>query len=115
EVKELKNFDHSSALLATIRSEVPTAIKEYIGINLDAAFYKTALAEFDLKQALFDSMHASKSFNKTPTNKTIYHDLMESLIEDENTMDQGLADSIKQKKRPHDDADRDEGPTAGSD
>nr|GEW45314.1 uncharacterized mitochondrial protein AtMg00810-like [Tanacetum cinerariifolium] len=40
EVKELKNFDHSSALLATIRSEVPTAIKEYIGINLDAAFYK---------------------------------------------------------------------------
>ncbi|GJZ72075.1 hypothetical protein Tco_0635926 [Tanacetum coccineum] len=73
---------------------------------------KTALAEFDMKKALFDSMHASKSFNKTP--KTVYHALMESLIEDENAMDQGVADLIKQKKRP-DDADKDEGPSAGSD
>ncbi|GKF55800.1 hypothetical protein Tco_0166140 [Tanacetum coccineum] len=40
---------------------------------------------------------------------------MESLIEDENDMDQGLADSIKQKKRQHDDADKDEGPTTGLD
>ncbi|GKF19421.1 hypothetical protein Tco_0068059, partial [Tanacetum coccineum] len=76
---------------------------------------KIELAEFDLKQALFDSMHASKSFNKTPKNKTLYHALMESLIKDENVMDQGLADLIKQKKRPHDDADKDEGPTTGSD
>ncbi|GJU80567.1 hypothetical protein Tco_1282932 [Tanacetum coccineum] len=72
---------------------------------------KIALVEFDLKQALFNSMHASKSFNKTPANKTLYHALMESLIKDENTMDQGHADSIKQKKRPHDDVDKDEGPT----
>ncbi|GKA14489.1 hypothetical protein Tco_0694135 [Tanacetum coccineum] len=46
---------------------------------------KTALAEFDMKKSLFDSMHASKSFNKTP--KT---------------------------KRP-DDAGKDEGPSTGSD
>nr|GEY63175.1 hypothetical protein [Tanacetum cinerariifolium] len=50
---------------------------------------KTALVEFDMKKALFDSMHASKSFNKYPTNKTLYHALMESLIKDENDMDQG--------------------------
>ncbi|GKA59679.1 hypothetical protein Tco_0758992 [Tanacetum coccineum] len=53
------------------------------------SFDKTALAEFYMKKALFDSMHASKSFNKTPTNKTIYHALMESLIEDENPISTG--------------------------
>nr|GEZ30518.1 hypothetical protein [Tanacetum cinerariifolium] len=143
EVKELKNVDHSLALLAKIRSEVPTAVKEYIGTNLNDALHKllqrhtaeviqehsvladvidvpkqqqkpqisaeeiqkikmeqvekqpeskytirssdkTALPEFELKQALFDSMHASKSFNKNPTNKTLYHALMEYFIEDEN-------------------------------
>ncbi|GKC85697.1 hypothetical protein Tco_1141414, partial [Tanacetum coccineum] len=76
---------------------------------------KTELAEFDMKQPLFNSMNASKSFNKTPKNKTLYHALMKSLIEDENAMDQGVADLIKQKKRPHDDANKDEGPPTRSD
>ncbi|GJW96168.1 hypothetical protein Tco_0177976 [Tanacetum coccineum] len=48
---------------------------------------KTTLAEFDQKQALFNSMHESKSFNKHPTNKTLSHALMEPLIANENTMD----------------------------
>ncbi|GJR45870.1 hypothetical protein Tco_1313973 [Tanacetum coccineum] len=39
EVKELKNVDHSLALRA-IKSEVPSAIKEYLGISLDDALYK---------------------------------------------------------------------------
>ncbi|GJW92021.1 hypothetical protein Tco_0169574 [Tanacetum coccineum] len=144
EVKELKNVDHSSSLLAIIRSEVPTIVKEYLGTNLDDALHKvlqrhtadikmeqakkqpeskytirssdkTALAEFDMKKALFDSMHASKSFNKTPKNKNLYHALMESLIKDENAMDQRVADLIKQKKRPYYDAGKDEGPPTRSD
>ncbi|GJV98022.1 hypothetical protein Tco_1549599 [Tanacetum coccineum] len=77
--------------------------------------YKTVLAEFDLKQALFDSLHKSKSFNKRPANKTLYHALMESLIVDENAIDQGVADSIKHKKRLHDDVDRDQDPPIGPD
>ncbi|GJW94375.1 hypothetical protein Tco_0174047 [Tanacetum coccineum] len=40
EVKELKNDDHSSALLATIKSEVSTAVKEYLRTSLDDDLYK---------------------------------------------------------------------------
>ncbi|GKB39078.1 hypothetical protein Tco_0884020 [Tanacetum coccineum] len=39
EVKELKNVDHSSALLSTIKSKVPNAVKEYLGTSLDDALY----------------------------------------------------------------------------
>ncbi|GJZ65275.1 hypothetical protein Tco_0621971 [Tanacetum coccineum] len=60
-------------------------------------------------------MHESKSFNKHPANKTLYHTLMELLIADEDAMDQGVVDLIKHKKRPHDDDDRDQDPPAGSD
>ncbi|GJZ84592.1 hypothetical protein Tco_0649931 [Tanacetum coccineum] len=60
-------------------------------------------------------MHESKSFNKHPTNKTLYHALMESLIADENAMDQGVADLLKHKKRSHDDDDRDQDPPVGPD
>ncbi|GJZ79286.1 hypothetical protein Tco_0644123 [Tanacetum coccineum] len=51
-------------------------------------------------------MHASKSFNKHLENKTMYHAFIESLIADENVMDQGVVDLIKYKKRPHDDDDK---------
>nr|GEV62076.1 hypothetical protein [Tanacetum cinerariifolium] len=40
EVNELKNVDHSSTLFSTIKSEVPNAVKEYLGISLDDALYK---------------------------------------------------------------------------
>ncbi|GKA73262.1 hypothetical protein Tco_0779478 [Tanacetum coccineum] len=48
------------------------------------------------------------SFNKHPANKTLYHALMESLIADEDAIDQEVSDLIKHKKRPHDDEDRDQ-------
>ncbi|GKC61231.1 hypothetical protein Tco_1088829 [Tanacetum coccineum] len=84
EVKELKNVDYSSALRATIKSEVPTTIKEYLGTSLDDALCK---------------------------HKALYHALMESILADEDAMDKGVADI--QKKRKPDDADRDEDPPAG--
>ncbi|GKA71317.1 hypothetical protein Tco_0777456 [Tanacetum coccineum] len=46
------------------------------------------------------------SFNKHLENKTMYHAFIESLIADENVMDQGVVDLIKYKKRPHDDDDK---------
>ncbi|GJW82188.1 hypothetical protein Tco_0146163 [Tanacetum coccineum] len=64
---------------------------------------------------MFDSMHESKSFNKHPANNNLYHALMESLIADENAIDQGVADLIKHKKSQHDDDDRDQDPPAGPD
>ncbi|GKE58243.1 hypothetical protein Tco_1497428 [Tanacetum coccineum] len=61
-------------------------------------------------------MHENKSFNKNPANHRLYHALMEALIEDENAMDKGVADIVKDHKRKHDDDDDDiddEDPLAG--
>ncbi|GJZ14966.1 hypothetical protein Tco_0550643 [Tanacetum coccineum] len=73
---------------------------------------KAALEEYDLKSALYQSMHANKSFNRNPANHRLYHALMEALIEDENAMDKGVANTVKDHKRKHDDDD-DEDPPAG--
>ncbi|GJX72448.1 hypothetical protein Tco_0309619 [Tanacetum coccineum] len=76
---------------------------------------KAALEEYDLKSALYQSVHANKSFNRNPTNHQLYHALMEALIKDENTMDKGVTDTVKDHKRKHDDDedDDDEDPLAG--
>ncbi|GJX02301.1 hypothetical protein Tco_0186214 [Tanacetum coccineum] len=73
---------------------------------------KATLKEYDQKSALYQTMHENKSFNKNPANHALYHSLMEALIEDENTMDKGVADTVKNPKRQHDDDD-DEDPSAG--
>ncbi|GKD08266.1 hypothetical protein Tco_1187951, partial [Tanacetum coccineum] len=71
---------------------------------------KATLKEFDQKSGLYWTMHAKKSFNRNPANHRLYHALMEALIEDENAMDKGVADTIKDYKRKHDD---DEDPLDG--
>ncbi|GJS48797.1 hypothetical protein Tco_0598918 [Tanacetum coccineum] len=129
EVKELKNVNHSSELRDTIKSKVSAAVKEYLGTSLDDALYKVlqkhttglskeqsipadaALKEFDQKKAMFETITASKTFNKHLKHKALYHALMESILVDEDAMDKGVADI--QKKRKPDDADRDEDPPAG--
>ncbi|GJV51360.1 hypothetical protein Tco_1447101 [Tanacetum coccineum] len=60
-------------------------------------------------------MDANKSFNRNPANHRLYHALIEALIEDENTMDKGVTDTVKDHKRKHDDDedDDDEDPPAG--
>ncbi|GJU92483.1 hypothetical protein Tco_1304906 [Tanacetum coccineum] len=73
----------------------------------------TTLEEFDQKTTLFETMTKSKSFNKSPKNRALYHALMESIFEDEEVMVKGVAEKLK--KRKPDDADKDEGPSAGSD
>ncbi|GJR46005.1 hypothetical protein Tco_1314108 [Tanacetum coccineum] len=39
-ISTLRNVDHSSTIHATIKSEVPTIIKEYLGTSLDDALHK---------------------------------------------------------------------------
>ncbi|GJZ28687.1 hypothetical protein Tco_0573334 [Tanacetum coccineum] len=51
-------------------------------------------------------MTKSKSFDRNPKHRALYHSLMESIIEDEDAMDKGVADKLK--KRKPDDAERDE-------
>ncbi|GKF21794.1 hypothetical protein Tco_0070432, partial [Tanacetum coccineum] len=76
---------------------------------------KAALKEYDQKSALYQTMHANKSFNRNLANHLLYHALMEALIEDENAMDKGVADTVQDHKRKHDDDedDDDEDPPAG--
>nr|GEX23340.1 hypothetical protein [Tanacetum cinerariifolium] len=109
----LKNVDHSLALRVTIKSEVPTAVQEFLGKSLDDALYKAELQEFDQKRTLFETMTKTKSFSKSTKYKALYHALMESILKDEDAMDKGVVD--KSKKRKPDDADKDEGPPAGPD
>ncbi|GJW78050.1 hypothetical protein Tco_0139732 [Tanacetum coccineum] len=57
-------------------------------------------------------MTNSKSFNKSPKHRALYHALMESILKYEDAIDVGVADKLK--KRKPDDADQDEGPSTGS-
>ncbi|GJW29057.1 hypothetical protein Tco_0045932, partial [Tanacetum coccineum] len=129
EVKELKNVDHSSTLLATIKSEVPTAVKKLIKehsvpadvveglkqqqkpqksaedirkVKMEHATKqqechytitpsdKAALKEFDQKRNLFKTMTKSKSFDRNPKYRALYHALMKPILEDEDAMDKGV-------------------------
>ncbi|GJV17999.1 hypothetical protein Tco_1363322 [Tanacetum coccineum] len=69
---------------------------------------KAALKEFDQKSVLYQTMHANKSFNRNPANHRLYHALMKASIEDENAMDKGVVDTVKDHKRKHDDNDDDD-------
>ncbi|GJU82904.1 hypothetical protein Tco_1285269 [Tanacetum coccineum] len=76
---------------------------------------KAALKEYDQKSALYQTMHENKFFNRNLANDRLYHALMEALIEEENAMDKGVANIVKDHKRKHDDDDDDddEDPPAG--
>ncbi|GJY67495.1 hypothetical protein Tco_0469733 [Tanacetum coccineum] len=107
DVTELKQVDHSTEIIATIRSHVPAVqsidleqeptknTSEILKVKKEQADKqkitkctikstdKAALNEYDLKHALFQTMHDSKSFNKHPTNQALYHTLMDALIANE--------------------------------
>ncbi|GJY61962.1 hypothetical protein Tco_0462619 [Tanacetum coccineum] len=136
DLKELKDVDNSTKVISTIKFEVPNPVKEYLGLNLDDVLHKviqrnfadiikehsvpTKIVErlrqqynFDQKTTLFETITKSKSFNKSPKQRALYHALMESILEDEDAMDEGVADKLK--KRKPGDVDKDEGPSVGSD
>ncbi|GJW82214.1 hypothetical protein Tco_0146189 [Tanacetum coccineum] len=123
DVSELKIVDHSSEALAHLpeltKKPTPTTEqesekspsdilkikKEQTESQKNLQFTikstdKAALEEYDLKSALYQSMHANKSFNRNPANHQLCHALMEALIEDENIMDKGVADTSASAKEP---------------
>ncbi|GKD72446.1 hypothetical protein Tco_1330728, partial [Tanacetum coccineum] len=153
EVSELKKIDHSAITFASLKSQVPKVVDNFIQkhlvkpapklskiqtptINLEQESEKSAseirklkkeqvdkqkmpkyttnstdkvsLKEYDQKSALYQTMHENKSFNRNPANHSLYHALMEALIEDKNAMDKGVADTVKNHKRQHDDDDDDD-------
>ncbi|GJZ08920.1 hypothetical protein Tco_0543203 [Tanacetum coccineum] len=136
DVSELKKIDHSAKALATLKSQVPMVVEQYLGSKIESkksasvilkikkehdekqkmpkytikSTDKEALKKYDQKSALYQAMHEIKSFNKNPNNHRLYHALMEALIKDENAMGKGVADTVKDHKRKNDD---DDDPLAG--
>ncbi|GJT92442.1 putative reverse transcriptase domain-containing protein [Tanacetum coccineum] len=130
EMSEVKKTDHSADVLASIRSQVPTAVDKYLGSKLDDALLKVlerhtadliekysscmqSLSESIIykesegvikikKSALFKHMNKIKSANRNTANYHLYHALMEALIADEDAMDKEVADKVKDHKRKHD-------------
>nr|GEV28502.1 hypothetical protein [Tanacetum cinerariifolium] len=107
DVMELKKVDLSTEILTTIRLRRKQADKQKMTKYTIKSTNKAALNEYYLKHVLFQSMNDSKSFNKNPKNKALYHSLMEALITNEEAMDKGIADSLKQHKKSHGDEDED--------
>ncbi|GJT29482.1 hypothetical protein Tco_0909757 [Tanacetum coccineum] len=70
----------------------------------------TALEEFDQNTTLFETMTKSKSFNKSSKQRALYHALMESILKDEDAMDEGLLIKIGREEKETVTADKDEGP-----
>ncbi|GJX70953.1 hypothetical protein Tco_0308124 [Tanacetum coccineum] len=118
DVFELKKIDYSAEALASLKSQVPTVVDNYPGSKIESE--KSALEISKIKKeqaekkkmpkmmrmmiktllldqsALFQTMNEKRSF---PANHALYHALMEALIEDENAMDKGFADTVKKHKR----------------
>ncbi|GJW95605.1 hypothetical protein Tco_0175277 [Tanacetum coccineum] len=108
-VEKLKQQDKPQKSAKDIRKvKMEQAGKQIESQYIIKSSDKAALKEFDQKRALFETMTASKTFNKYPKHKALYHALIESILADEDAMDKDVAD-IKKKRKP-DNADRDEDP-----
>nr|GEZ47815.1 hypothetical protein [Tanacetum cinerariifolium] len=71
----------------------------------------TPIAEQESEKSPLEILKIKKEqAKKNPANHRLYHALIEALIEDENAMDKGVTDTVKDHKRKHDD---DEHPPAG--
>ncbi|GJT64480.1 hypothetical protein Tco_1015960 [Tanacetum coccineum] len=106
----LKDVDNSTKVLSTIKSEVPNSVKEYLGSSLDNALHKQYTHQKSIKDIREIKMEHAR---KHPKQRALYHALMESIVEDEDAMDEGVVDKLK--KRKPDDANKDEGASARSD
>ncbi|GJT00283.1 hypothetical protein Tco_0821452 [Tanacetum coccineum] len=130
EVKELKQADLSTTLRASIRSEVPSAVN--LGSSLGYALQKDLQKHTEELRQEYSQKSTSEIRNikmehaekKQKSQYTINHLIrlhLLSLIRNNPCLipcmnpNQGVADLIKHKKRPHDDDDRDQDPLAGPD
>ncbi|GJY97257.1 retrovirus-related pol polyprotein from transposon TNT 1-94 [Tanacetum coccineum] len=133
DVSELKKIDLSAEALTALKTQVLSVLDNYLGSKVRdkspseilkikkeqaekqkmpkftiKSIDKATLKDFDQKNALNQARHANKSFNRNHANHRLYHALMEALIEDKNSIDKGVADTVKDHKRKHDDEDDDD-------
>ncbi|GKD82209.1 hypothetical protein Tco_1349048, partial [Tanacetum coccineum] len=91
-----QEFEKSTSEILKIKKEM--AEKQKMPRYTIKSTDKASLKEYDQKSALYQTMHENKSFNRNPANHRLYHALMKALIKDENAMDKGVADTIKDHK-----------------
>ncbi|GJW79571.1 hypothetical protein Tco_0143546 [Tanacetum coccineum] len=116
EVKELKQVDHSIAVLASVRSHVPLVMDAYLGSTLGDTLQKVLQKYIEELIQQFPQTSVSeimKSYERHPTHKALYDALLESIFVDENDMDRLAVDHASHRKRQY--KDKDEEPSAGSD
>nr|GEW60687.1 hypothetical protein [Tanacetum cinerariifolium] len=123
-----------SITISSLLSEVLNAIKEYLQTSLDDALYKV-LKKHDVdiiknhvvpaeiierlrqqyvpEKSTKDFRNIKMEHARNSKQKAMYHALMESILEDQDAKDEGVADKLK--KRKQDDVDKDKGPFVGSD
>ncbi|GKB32446.1 hypothetical protein Tco_0871847 [Tanacetum coccineum] len=127
DVSDLKKIDLSVEALAALKTQVPSVVDNYLGskfsesskkqtltVDLEQGSKKSASEILKIKREQAKMKQTPKFTIKNPINHRLYHVLMEALIEDENVMDKGVADTVKDHKRKHDDDedDDDEDPPA---
>ncbi|GJR34016.1 hypothetical protein Tco_1209700 [Tanacetum coccineum] len=115
DVSELKKIDHSAEALATLKSQVPTVVEHYLGskigddlqkkptIDLEQEYEKSASEISKIKREQAEKQKMPKYTIKSPTRQHL-----KTLIEDENAIDKGVADTVKNHKRQYDDDDDDD-------
>ncbi|GJT90035.1 hypothetical protein Tco_1078880 [Tanacetum coccineum] len=111
-------------VLASIKSQVPTVVDEYLGTKLDDSLLKILERHTADLIEKYSVLPGPESIKNQESEKKILqlpfcHALMEALIADEDAMDKEVKDRVKNHKRKHDsdndeDDDDDEGPSAGS-
>ncbi|GJS44119.1 hypothetical protein Tco_0569162 [Tanacetum coccineum] len=144
EMSEVKKTDHSADVLASIKSQVPTVVDEYLGTKLDDALLKILerhTADLIEKYSVLPGPESIKNQESEKSQKEIIKikkeqgeekqestysirstdkvALEEFDLKNEDAMDKEVKDRVKDHKRKHDvymmcDDDDDEGPSPGS-
>ncbi|GJZ91050.1 hypothetical protein Tco_0662977 [Tanacetum coccineum] len=118
DVKELKDVDGDKSQ-KVVQNNVLTSLKntclvEPIRENSSSNMHRQKrvgdIREIKYGACIGKKQLPIKSFNKSPKQRALYDALMESILEDEDVVDEGVAEKLK--KRKPDDADKDEGPFA---
>ncbi|GJV15661.1 hypothetical protein Tco_1360984 [Tanacetum coccineum] len=112
DIQEIKSFDHTIALLASLRSEIHSAMNAYLGSSLGDTLQKAAesLSEYELKNILFEKMGKSRSYLTHDKHQALFDALLNSMSLDD-AIALGQADPEKVlRKRDHDDEDPSAGP-----
>ncbi|GKA67056.1 hypothetical protein Tco_0766864, partial [Tanacetum coccineum] len=122
DVSELKTGDHSSIALAVLQSYISTVVDSYLDTKHLPELTKkpTPTTEQESKKSPLKILKIKKEqaesqknlqFTIKSTDKAALEEYdLKTLIEDENVMDKGVADTVKDHKRKYDD---DEDPPAG--